>query len=92
MDFHDQLDVFLNEDKIGSLFTDNGVMSFRYEASFLQAPDAYALSRNLPLSDQNFSGSEVESFFCLFDGLFHKNKTLLCLKILSVTQVKTSRP
>ena len=28
MDFHDQLDVFLNENKIGTLFTDNGVMSF----------------------------------------------------------------
>jgi hypothetical protein len=40
----------------------------------------------------NIKEKGASLFFCLIDGLFHKNKTSLCLKILSVTQVKTSRP
>ena len=63
MDFHDQLDVFLNEDKIGTLSTDNGVMSFAYDADYLNTPGAYPLSKNLPLLDLVFTDSEVESFF-----------------------------
>ena len=51
MDFHDKLDVFLNEDKIGTLSTDNGVMSFAYDADYLNTPGAYPLSKNLPLLD-----------------------------------------
>lgn len=45
MDFHDKLDVFLNEDKIGTLSTDNGVMSFAYDADYLNTPGAYPLSK-----------------------------------------------
>ena len=41
MDFHDKLDVFLHEDKIGTLSTDNGVMSFAYDADYLNTPGAY---------------------------------------------------
>ena len=63
MDFHDQLDVFLNEDKIGTLSTDNGVMSFAYDADYLKTPGAYPLSKNLPLRDLVFTDPEVESFF-----------------------------
>ena len=50
MDFHDQLDVFLNENKIGTLFTDNGVMSFAYDTEFLNTPLINSIScfgRNL---------------------------------------------
>ena len=63
MDFHDKLDVFLNEDKIGTLSTDNGVMSFAYDADYLNTPGAYPLSKNLPLRDLVFTDPEVESFF-----------------------------
>ena len=63
MDFHDQLDVFLNENKIGTLFTDNGVMSFAYDTEFLNTPGAYPLSKNLPLKEGFFTDSEVEGFF-----------------------------
>ena len=63
MDFHDQLDVFLNENKIGTLFTDNGVMSFAYDTEFLNTPGAYPLSKNLPLKEGFFTDPEVESFF-----------------------------
>ena len=63
MDFHDQLDVFLNENKIGTLFTDNGVMSFAYDTEFLNTPGAYPLSKNLPLKEGVFPDPEVEGFF-----------------------------
>ena len=63
MDFHDQLDVFLNENKIGTLFTDNGVMSFAYDTEFLNTPGAYPLSKNLPLKEGFFTDPEVEGFF-----------------------------
>ena len=63
MDFHDQLDVFLNENKIGMLFTDNGVMSFAYDTEFLNTPGAYPLSKNLPLKEGVFPDPEVEGFF-----------------------------
>ena len=63
MDFHDQLDVFLNENKIGTLLTDNGVMSFAYDTEFIRTPGAYPLSKNLPLTEDVFTDPEVESFF-----------------------------
>ena len=63
MDFYDQLDVFLNENKIGSLFTDNGVMSFAYDTKYLNTPGTYPLSKNLPLKEGVFTDQEVESFF-----------------------------
>ena len=63
MDFHDQLDVFLNENKIGTLFTDNGEMSFVYDTEYLNTPGAYPLSKNLPLKEGVFTDPEVEGFF-----------------------------
>ena len=63
MDFHDQLNVFLNENKIGSLFTDNGEMSFVYDTEYLNTPGAYPLSKNLPLKEGFFTDPEVEGFF-----------------------------
>ena len=46
---HDELHVFLNEKRIGTLTQDNGTMSFAYVPEYLQSPDAYPLSQNLPL-------------------------------------------
>ena len=63
MDFHDQLDVFLNENKIGTLLTDNGMMSFAYDTEYLNTPGAYPLSKNLPLKEGFFTDPEVEGFF-----------------------------
>ena len=46
---HDELHVFLNTDRIGTLSQDNGAMSFAYSTEYLRSPDAYPLSQNLPL-------------------------------------------
>ena len=51
---HDELHVFLNEKRIGTLTQDNGTMSFAYVPEYLQSPDAYPLSQNLPLQDEVF--------------------------------------
>ena len=48
---HDELHVFLNEKRIGTLTQDNGTMSFAYVPEYLQSHDAYPLSQNLPLQD-----------------------------------------
>lgn len=60
---HDELDVFLNETNIGKLSENNGTMSFRYSAEFLNSPSAYPLSQNLPLTDAEFTDPAVENFF-----------------------------
>ncbi len=60
---HDELNVFLNELPIGKLSQDNGALSFRYTPEYLQNRDAYPLSRNLPLTDEEFRDPVVENFF-----------------------------
>ena len=60
---HDELHVFLNENRIGTLTQDNGTMSFAYVPEYLQSPDAYPLSQNLPLQDEVFRDPDVENFF-----------------------------
>ncbi len=60
---HEELDVFLNETKIGKLTENNGVLSFRYSLEFLNKPDAYPLSQNLPLQNVDFTDPIVENFF-----------------------------
>lgn len=60
---HDELDVFLNETRIGKLSETNGVMSFRYSPEFLNDSSAYPLSQSLPLKDMEFTDPVVENFF-----------------------------
>lgn len=60
---HDELHVFLNTDRIGTLSQDNGTMSFAYSTEYLRSPDAYPLSQNLPLTDEVFHDPAVENFF-----------------------------
>ena len=62
-DIHDELHVFLNTDRIGTLSQDNGAMSFAYSTEYLRSPDAYPLSQNLPLTDEVFHDPAVENFF-----------------------------
>lgn len=38
-------------------------MSFAYSPEYLQSPDAYPLSQNLPLTDEVFHDPAVENFF-----------------------------
>ena len=44
---HDELHVFLNTTRIGTLAQDNGTLSFAYLPEYLRSPDAYPLSQNL---------------------------------------------
>ena len=60
---HDELHVFLNTARIGTLAQDNGAMSFAYSPEYLRDPDAYPLSQNLPLTDEVFHDPAVENFF-----------------------------
>jgi len=60
---HDELHVFLNTERIGTLAHDDGEMSFQYAPEYLRKPDAYPLSRNLPLKGKAFHNPEVENFF-----------------------------
>ena len=63
LDFHDELHVFLNTERIGTLAQDRGVMSFSYALDYLRSPDAYPLSQNLPLTGETFYDPAVENFF-----------------------------
>ena len=60
---HDELHVFLNTTRIGTLAQDNGILSFAYSPEYLRSPDAYPLSQNLPLTDEVFHDPAVENFF-----------------------------
>ena len=60
---HDELHVFLNTTRIGTLAQDNGALSFAYSPEYLCSPDAYPLSQNLPLTDEVFHDPAVENFF-----------------------------
>ena len=60
---HDELHVFLNTTRIGTLAQDNGTLSFAYSPEYLRSPDAYPLSQNLPLTDEVFHNPAVENFF-----------------------------
>ena len=60
---HDELHVFLNTARIGTLTQDNGALSFAYSPEYLRSPDAYPLSQNLPLTGEVFRDPAVENFF-----------------------------
>ena len=62
-DIHDELHVFLNAERIGTLAQDNGTMSFAYTPEYLRSPNAYPLSQNMPLTNEVFHDPEVENFF-----------------------------
>ena len=60
----DELHVFLNTERIGTLaLEDGGALSFAYAPEYLRDPDAYPLSQNLPLTAEVFHDSAVENFF-----------------------------
>ena len=58
-----ELHVFLNEERIGTLTQENGAMSFAYVPEYQHAPAAYPLSQNLPLQETTFHDPDVENFF-----------------------------
>lgn len=58
-----ELHVFLNEERIGTLTQENGAMSFAYVPEYLHTPAAYPLSQNLPLQETTFHTPDVENFF-----------------------------
>lgn len=60
---HDELHVFLNEERVGTLSRDNDAMSFQYAPEYQQNEDAYPLSQNLPLTAETFHDPVVENFF-----------------------------
>ena len=60
---HDELHVFLNTARVGTLAQDNGILSFAYSPEYLRSSDTYPLSQNLPLTDEVFHDPAVENFF-----------------------------
>ncbi len=60
---HDELHVFLNTTRIGTLSQDGNALSFVYAPEYRNSPGAYSLSKNLPLGDTVFHDPEVENFF-----------------------------
>src|SRR5271165_1041335 len=58
------LDVYLHKQLVGHLIKDDGgQMSFEYLGSWLEQPDAVALSQSLPLRKDRFPAKECRGFF-----------------------------
>lgn len=59
-----ELRVYLHNSPVGLLDQDDeDLFTFRYDEEWLQSPDAYALSRMLPLEAKTFTGKKVRPFF-----------------------------
>ena len=89
MNFHDELNVFFNEDKIGILYTDDGNLSFKYDIDYWNKKNACPLANNLPLSKNTFTNSDVESFF--FNLLPDERVRDIVAKILHTSPENTFR-
>lgn len=57
------LDVCLRDRLVGKLFSEQGTLSYVYDAAYLQSPDAVKISASLPLGTEEFSHSPVAAFF-----------------------------
>ncbi|MBL8637370.1 MAG: type II toxin-antitoxin system HipA family toxin [Alphaproteobacteria bacterium] len=57
------LDVYLRDRLVGKLFSEQGTLSFVYDAAYLQSSDAVKISVSLPLRMEEFSHSPVAAFF-----------------------------
>ena len=58
------LDVYLEQRIVGHLIQDNGgQMLFSYVPSWLESSDSFALSRSLPLREEQFKQKECKGFF-----------------------------
>lgn len=57
------LDVYLRDRLVGKLFSEQGTLSFVYDAAYLQSSDAVKISASLPLGMEEFSHSNVAAFF-----------------------------
>jgi len=57
------LDVYLHNRLIGKLSQDNMSLRFSYDETYLKDKNAFPLSASMPLSQKDFTGSVVSSFF-----------------------------
>lgn len=57
------LDVFLYNQYVGKLCSDNAILSFTYDANYLQKPNAVKLSFSLPLQEISFDHQITSAFF-----------------------------
>jgi len=57
------LDVYLRDRLVGKLFSEQGTLSYVYDAAYLQSSDAVKISASLPLGAEEFSHSPVAAFF-----------------------------
>lgn len=55
--------VHLNGQRVGLLREDDSQLTFRYDSEWLEGADACALSRQLPLQEEEFIGKSVSVFF-----------------------------
>lgn len=58
------LTVYLNNEKVGTLEQEgSGLLRFSYESSWLTDPNAFPISRSLPLREQPFESGKPRPFF-----------------------------
>ncbi|ORJ62483.1 type II toxin-antitoxin system HipA family toxin [Geothermobacter hydrogeniphilus] len=59
-----ELFIFMNGEKVGLLSrASNGKLAFQYDATWLDSKSGRPLSLSMPLTDQTYSGDEVENYF-----------------------------
>ncbi|PNU20083.1 serine/threonine protein kinase [Geothermobacter hydrogeniphilus] len=59
-----ELFIFMNGEKVGLLSrASNGNLAFQYDATWLDSKSGRPLSLSMPLTDQTYSGDEVENYF-----------------------------
>lgn len=59
----ERLHVYLRGERVGTLMSDKGRLTFEYEPAYLQSSGAMALAYTLPLRVQPYAGGEVIAFF-----------------------------
>ncbi len=68
------LDVYIGSSKVGQYSrAPSGATSFRYDSAWLSSEQAFPVSLSMPLSDRNWSGDAVTSYF---DGLLPDDRTV----------------
>ena len=79
-----ELQVYINEDQIGTLYENDDIWSFQYNPDWLARSDNYALCSNIPLSNtRQIDGSSKRYIQWFFDNLLPEEgaRTLLARDI-----------
>src|ERR1700682_731387 len=70
---YEPLNVFLNSRLVGQLRREpSGAISFQYDHSWIEWPQAIPVSLSLPVREQAYTGAPV---IAVFENLLHDNET-----------------